>query len=209
MVAGRISICSFASCWVGVCFFCGIPVCKRYDVGGVLVKLSIVANIYDCPYIDEFRCGLAAQIDKDYELIYYTLDNKNKVLPSVAREYDALLFLDIDDVPRPALVSVVKSYIKKYDVVACGMSMFGERTGRFGADGLDWTRYNIFGFGNTCYRAGILQRLFPLTSDSDTIRRAWSIGARTYYRDLPLIKYRQYGQDSSLAKVNGRWVWSI
>ena len=188
------------------------------------MNLAVLANIWDCLYFNDWKAGIAKQIDMDFEIVWYEHECINRILRQELDNYDAILFLDIDDIPQPALTAAAKRYAKEYDVTGFGMKLIGEMSGLFGrqcvrvnytGDGSrnrtiteqDKTYYYSHGFGNTVYRTSILKELVPLTTDLDTIIRAYELGASVYFESLPLIHYRQYGQNDSLVELDGRYVW--
>ena len=172
------------------------------------MNLAVFANIYDCDYIHEWRQGIASQFDKDFEIVYYEHKHINTALERILDNYTHLLFLDIDDIPQPALISTAKQYLD-YDVVGFGRRLFGEKEGMFGIPdgGFNLGAYYVWGFGNTMYSTDILTELMPLTTDYDTVRRAFPSHYSMEWVDLPLIHYRTYGQNDKLVKYQGRWVW--
>jgi len=110
------------------------------------MKLAVWINIYDCPYYDDWKQGIASQIDKDFEIYYNVEDAYDNA--------DCVLCLDIDDIPEPALVHIAKLRAREYDVTAFAMTMVNEDNteviGKFGKM-VDVNKYNVWGFGNTVY----------------------------------------------------------
>ena len=170
-------------------------------------RLAVFANVYDTPYIHDWRKGIASQIDMDFEIVYYLHEELNGALARILDDYDNLLFLDIDDIPQPALISTAKQYMD-YDVVGFGMRMFGDREGVFGFRKAP-IKYNVYGFGNTMYSVDAIEHLMPLTTDYDTAQRAFYDGFAFEFVDLPLIHYRQYGQNDNIIEVEGGRAWRI
>ena len=175
------------------------------------MNLAVLANIWDCPYFNDWKAGIANQIDMDFEIIYYDLEHMNSAIGRVIDDYGGFLFLDIDDIPQPALVSAAKRYAKEYEVVGFGMRLIGEMSGLFGmrSTGELGEEYYCHGFWNTYYNSLVLRALLPLTTDYDTIKRAAQLGALIGFESLPLIHYRQYGQNKNLVEIDGRYVWKV
>jgi hypothetical protein len=63
-------------------------------------------------------------------------------------------------------------------------------------------RHNVFGLSNTAYRCAILRRCLPVEEDCVLVdwllaTRAWSAGASMQYDAEPLMKYRQYADNTA------------
>ena len=178
------------------------------------MKLAVCANIYDCPYFDNWKKGIASQIDMDFIIIYTLLESINITLKQVVEDYDAVLFLDIDDIPEQALVHIAKINAKEYDVTAFAMKLVNEQNeefGRFGKE-VDLSEYNIYGFGNTVWRSDALRKLLPIDLNDKPIdwqlaNKAYSEGFSMHFERLPLIRYRQYGKNSRLVDMGDAYVW--
>jgi len=174
------------------------------------MKLAVWTNFYECPYFDDWKRGIAKQVDMDfviYSSVQHACDNS-----------DAVLCLDIDDIPSSMIVKIAKQVALDYDVTAFGARIINEKgraIGRFGLGGLDIYKYNVFGFTNTVYRSEVLSKLLPirdvLIPDWDTARRAFEMGASMHFDDRVLTSYRQYGQESNqrLVEIDGRYVWCL
>ena len=93
------------------------------------MKLSVWTSVYKCPYFDDWKRGIASQIDMDFEIYFnpqHACDNA-----------DLVLCLDIDDIPEPALISVAKTF--KHDVTAIAFRMVNEdNTKIVGCFGCEW-----------------------------------------------------------------------
>jgi len=166
------------------------------------MKLGVFANTYDSPYYWDFKAALSKQHDHEFTTVQAPIESIQNVLAGICLMYDAVLLLDIDDVPLPPLVSTAKKYLEEYDVVAFSMQMFGEIEGIFGAH-----TGHVFGFGNTAWRSDCLRRLLPYTTDYEMAQKARESGARMVLVPDPMIKYRQYGQNDNLIEIDGRWAW--
>ena len=112
------------------------------------MRFAIFANWYDTEYYGSWLYGLALQTDSKFDIITFYINNINRILRKAVKQYDSLMFLDIDDVPMPRLVETVKTLIQEYDVVGCCMRLYGDMTGIFGKDILNDKHY-AYGFGNT------------------------------------------------------------
>jgi hypothetical protein len=182
------------------------------------MRLAIWANLYDnmnSAYFDDWRKGLAQQIDHDYEILYSTLEGGNDCLQKAVEDYDAILCLDVDDIPEPALTHVAKISARDHDITAFAMKMVDQDNkgviGYFGKM-VDVSAYNIWGFGNTVFTSEALRRLLPIDfktypPDWELAKKAHGLGTPLYFERLPLIRYRQYGQNDRLVKLGDAWVW--
>ena len=168
------------------------------------MRLGVHVEMYDNPWFDQFRQGMLRQLDQDWQFVTNFED---------LSDFDAVAFLDCDDVPLQFFTKYMKSHISRHDVVACAMEVIdehGSRIGKFGCPvNLDY--YNVFGLGNTCYRVELLEKLMPFESDYELALKARDAGADMFFLDIPLVQYRRYGQDSSnLVKLdNGRYEWEV
>lgn len=180
------------------------------------MRLATYINLYNCDiaHLSEWDNGMRKQIDWDYEIVYYRAEHINDTLLNTIDDYDAVLFLDIDDIPQPALISAAKQYAEKHDVTAVGMWMVedGEITGLFGAP-TNITEYNVHGLGNTVYRTEVLKDILPIDIvwplDYHLAKKAHEAGYELAFKSLPLIHYRQYGQNDRIVEVEGGRAWRI
>ena len=179
------------------------------------MKLVIWANTWpEMPYYKEFMLGLSSQIDRDFDVYHSTSEGANDTLGKIVQEYDAILCLDVDDIPEPALINVAKTCAKKYDITGFGMKLVNEDNEAYGRFGkmVDIKDYNVWGFGNTVWKSDVMADILPVdfdcaTPDWEAVTRAWNNGAHLHFERLPLIRYRQYGQNDRLIKVGDVYVW--
>lgn len=185
------------------------------------MKLVVWANIYEGlndDYLNDWRKALGRQLDMDYEILYSSLEGANVCLKNAVENYDAILCLDVDDIPEQALIHIAKINAGKHDVTAFGMKMVDEKnenvTGLFGRV-VDVSKHNVWGFGNTVYRSDILKRLLPIDftvaqPDWETAKKADGLGADMHFERLALIRYRQYSSSqANLVKKGEVYVWSV
>jgi len=161
------------------------------------MKLAVWANYYyPCKYYSEWRKAMDLQSDLDYVICPHVED---------ALDYaDLVLCLDIDDIPEPRLVYHAKRVT--HDVTAFAMTMFGDMEGKFGKM-VDVNKYNVWGFGNTVWKSEVLASVLPVDTDWFATWVAYNNGASLGFVDIPLIRYRQYGQNKSLVKLEDAYVW--
>ncbi len=181
------------------------------------MKLAVWTNIYEGlndKYLDEWRKAMGRQLDMKYEILFSTLEGCNTTLKHAVENYDAILFLDIDDIPEQALVHIAKINAREHDITAFAMKMVDEdnnEIGRFGRM-VNVSTYNVWGFGNTIYTSEVLKKLLPIniecdTPDWDTVKRANSMGVKLSFCPSSLVRYRQYKQNDRLVKVGDVYVW--
>ena len=178
------------------------------------MKLAVVVNIYECPYLDDWKKAIGCQLDMDFDIIFTTLEIINTTLKHTVEDYDAILFLDIDDIPEQALTHIAKLNAKEYDVTAFAAKLVNkdnEQYGYFGTN-VDLNSYNVFGFGNTVWRSDALRKLLPIDTSVEMFdwvlaKQAKSEGFLMRFEPTPLIRYRMYGQNDSLVKLGDKYVW--
>ncbi len=132
---------------------------------------------------------------------------RERAMDQIAARYEAVIFVDSDDLLLPTRVEAARAALENSDVAACALEIVGadaEPLGlRFGAGcgRGDWSpflpRHNIFGLSNTAYRTEVLARCLPLPPGCKLVdwylaTRAWSLGARLAFDDVPRMCYRQY-----------------
>lgn len=177
------------------------------------MRFAVFANVYDCPYFGDWRKAMFQQSDQGFDILYFTISELNESLARACVNYDALLFLDIDDIPHFSLVANAKRYARENDVTAIGMKMVDENneitTGIFGKM-VDINKYNVWGFGNTVYRTRAISPALPVYGDPIDwafARAVRDAGFELHFEPLPLINYRQYGQNKRLVEIDDRYVW--
>lgn len=127
-------------------------------------------------------------------------------IDAIVARYDAVLFVDSDDVLLPTRVAAARAMLAAADVGGCALELM-DATGaaldaRVGAatsqDAVALLpRSNVFGLSNTAYRSEILRTCLPLPADCVLIdwflaTRAWANGATFAFDPVPRMRYRQY-----------------
>lgn len=179
------------------------------------MNLAVWANTWDdMPFYDDWWKGINNQHDNDFHIYFSTLEGANDCLSGLVQRYDAILCLDVDDIPEPALINVAKTRAKRYDITGFGMKLVNENNEAYGRFGkmVDIKDYNVWGFGNTVWKSDVMADILPVdfgcaTPDWEAVTRAWNNGAYLHFERLPLIRYRQYGQNDRLIKVGDVYVW--
>ena len=136
---------------------------------------------------------------------------RERAIIEIVKSYDAVIFVDSDDVLMPTRVTAAKRAINKFDVYGCSLDIIdeeGKATGiNFGFNELvnidEFIYYgNIFGMSNTAYRTEILKQCLPIPPecfifDWYLALSAWAINAEFIYDPEVHMKYRQYGENST------------
>ena len=127
--------------------------------------------------------------------------------------YDAVIFVDSDDVLYPERVAAAKRQLELDDVGGCALDLMAENGAPLGVTlrappEPDWAellpRCNVFGLSNTAYRCEVLAKTLPLPRgvavvDWLVVTRAYLAGARLGFDTAPRMAYRQY--ESNTAQV--------
>ena len=127
--------------------------------------------------------------------------------------YDAVIFVDSDDVLYPERVAAAKKQLELDDVGGCALELIAENGVSLNKMlkaplERDWNellpRCNVFGLSNTAYRCEVLAKTLPLPRDVAVVdwlvvTRAYLAGARLGFDTAPRMGYRQY--ESNTAQV--------
>jgi hypothetical protein len=202
------------------------------------MKTALYTTFYPAakPYLQTWADSVAAQSDKNVDL-WIAVDNletKGLVLPDmktywlhanpddtpaslrgrafeeIIQSYDAVIFVDSDDVLLADRVAVAKDYLKSFDVYGCALKLIdtnGKDTGQvFSSPRTDWadllSKHNIFGLSNTAYRTETLANCLPFAPDTVMvdwllITRALEHKAYLYFDQTPHMLYRQYANNTA------------
>jgi hypothetical protein len=147
---------------------------------------------------------------------------RSEAITQLVREYDAVIFVDSDDVLLPERVAAARKLLARADVTGCALDIVDQAGRPVGAQfgppaGLTTAallpRWNIFGLSNTAYRSDTLGACLPVPDDCVLVdwllaTRAWSNGARLEFDAAPRMRYRQYEANVApvLQPFNGRQV---
>ena len=127
----------------------------------------------------------------------------------IARAYQAVVFVDSDDILMPQRVAAARQMLETYDVVASAMLLVDEDGGALnfifnmpsGEDPTEWLlRGNVFGLSNTAYRTKVLEYCLPVPFNCILVdwylaTRSWLSGARLGFDPSIQMAYRQHGQN--------------
>lgn len=202
------------------------------------MKTALFTTFYPAakPYLQIWANSVAAQSDQDFDL-WIAVDNvdtggltlpkskinwlhatpddtpaslRHRAFEEIIQAYDAVVFVDSDDVLLPKRVATAKEFLKSYDVYGCALKLTdtdGKDTGQiFTSPRTDWTnllsRYNIFGLSNTAYRTETLANCLPFPNDTVMVdwllvTRALQHNAYLYFDQTPHMLYRQYPDNTA------------
>ena len=190
------------------------------------------------PYLEPFFESVAAQTDTNFDFWLgidalrpealgnaSVLENAHFVMaepgdtPSSLRGrawtqivalYDAVIFVDSDDVLYPGRVAAAKKQLELDDVGGCALDLIAENGAPLGVTfeaplEHDWAellpRCNVFGLSNTAYRCEVLAKTLPLPEvavvDWLVVTRAYLAGARLGFDAAPRMAYRQYRSNTA------------
>jgi hypothetical protein len=202
------------------------------------MKTALYTTFYPAakPYLQTWADSVAVQRDQDFDLwiavdnvaletvalpranihwLYANADDtpaslRHRAFEEIIQAYDAVIFVDSDDVLLPGRVATAKEALKSYDVYGCALELIdtgGQRLGHtFTSPRTDWpdllSKYNIFGLSNTAYRTETLASCLPFPSD--TVMVDWLLitsalqnNAHLYFDQTPHMLYRQYANNTA------------
>ena len=192
------------------------------------------------PYLAPWYESVAAQTDRDFDL-WISVDGmavddaaaamrahpraiwmhaprgaspsaiRQLAIERMASAYDAIIFVDSDDVMHPSRVAAARRMLRDAEVAACALRIIdgegrdlGHTFGPEGALDVDTLlpRYNVFGLSNSAYRSALLRRCLPIppscvASDWLLATRAWALGAALAFDATPRMSYRQHGANTA------------
>jgi hypothetical protein len=133
-------------------------------------------------------------------------DVRQHAFDALVVRYDAIVFVDADDVLEPTRVAAARDALSACDVSGCALCLTdaaGTDLGiSFGAPhGADLARllprYNVFGLSNSAYRSATLAKCLPVPSGCVLIdwllaSRACASGATLGFDDVPRMRYRRH-----------------
>jgi hypothetical protein len=131
---------------------------------------------------------------------------RSRAIEYLAGRYDAVVFVDSDDLLHPSRIAAARLMLDGADVCGCALDIMDPAGRNLGvvfpappaADPASLLpRYNAFGLSNTAYRSDTLHSCLPIPDDCELVdwllaTRAWAGGARLTFDDTPRMRYRQY-----------------
>jgi nicotinic acid mononucleotide adenylyltransferase len=197
------------------------------------MKTALYTTFYPAakPYLQIWADSVAAQSNQDFDL-WIAVDNvstdtltlprstihwlhahsddtpaslRHRAFEEIVQAYDAVVFVDSDDVLLPERVATAKEALTSYDAYGCALKLIdthGKDLGQtFTSSQTDWanllSKVNIFGLSNTAYRTETLVNCLPFSND--TVMVDWLLithalhhNAHLYFDQTPHMLYRQY-----------------
>lgn len=158
--------------------------------------LTIPPNIEDVVWVE------ATERDTPVSL-------RQRAFELLARDFDACVFTDADDVLLPERVLNAREGLETADICGCALALIAEDGAELGYEvvypegvsiGELLPRSNVFGLSNTAWRAGALRHILPLPEsvllDWYMVTLAWISGASIRFDPRVGMLYRQY-QDNT------------
>jgi hypothetical protein len=142
---------------------------------------------------------------------------RSQALTTLARSYDQLVLLDVDDVLLPRRLATAASALRTFDVYGSAMQVIDDSGSA--VNGAVFTptplqveaitsgepvlaRMNAFGFSNVAYRGKVLAQCLPVPED--TVLMDWLVASRAYlagasfmFDTHPRMLYRQYSANTA------------
>jgi hypothetical protein len=135
---------------------------------------------------------------------------RSRAIEKMVTRYDAVVFVDSDDVLAPTRVEAAKGYLLQYDVAGTAMELIDQHGAPLGITFSPPTsdyasllfRWNIFGLSNTAYRTEILGKCLPIPAECVAVdwllaTRASMLGARLGFDPVSRMYYRQHADNSA------------
>lgn len=136
---------------------------------------------------------------------------RQRALEGMIQHYQAIIFVDSDDILVPSRIAAARSAMKYADVYACAMKIIDERGYDLGitfqkpeGSSIDTLipRFNIFGMSNTCYTSEILKKCQPFPPNSVLLdwfvaTRAWGNNATLVFDPSVQMMYRQHSLNTA------------
>lgn len=136
---------------------------------------------------------------------------RNRAIERMLPRYDAIIFVDSDDVLAPTRVESARGYLKSYDVAGTAMELIGPSGEPLHLSfslpddsdiaGFIFSR-NAFGLSNSAYRCSILKNCLPVPASAVAVdwylaTMAFLNGGRIGFDPTPRMSYRQHGANTA------------
>ncbi|MGL4610492.1 MAG: hypothetical protein ACRCYY_12570 [Trueperaceae bacterium] len=202
------------------------------------MRTALYTTVYPAvkPYLLAWSESVAAQTDQNFDVwiavdhiavediplprekIFWFYANANdtpatlrqRAFEEIIQAYDAVIFVDSDDILLPNRVSVAKQYLQGYDVYGCALKLINtegkDLALTFSTPRTDYpdllSHHNIFGLSNTAYRTETLAKCLPFPSevvllDWLIVSRALQENAELFFDQTPHMLYRQYATNTA------------
>ncbi|PWR70713.1 glycosyltransferase family 2 protein [Methanospirillum lacunae] len=137
---------------------------------------------------------------------------RQRAIKQIMKNYDAIIFVDSDDILEPNRVEAARNMLKICDVGGCALTIINEAGKPLGSifqypkESIIASKIplcnNVFGLSNTIYTTNILEKILPIPDNCVLVdwflaTSAWIRGARFSFDIIPRMKYRQYGMNTA------------
>lgn len=138
---------------------------------------------------------------------------RQQALVQILATCAVVVLVDSDDLLHPSRVAAARADLRTSELAGCALRLidqqgkdlgltFGLPSGLRPEDVLP--RNNVFGFSNSAFRSDLLRRCLPIPADAVLVdwflaTRAWLLGARLAFDQVPRMDYRQH--PTNIARV--------
>jgi hypothetical protein len=198
--------------------------------------MAVYTTLYPAAerFLDEWHRSIQVQSDPDFDL-WFGLDGvppervtarlgparvawteavagetpaalRSRVMAQICDAYDAVVFVDSDDILAASRVAAARQALGSADVAACALQLMDASGCDLGlrfeppvgesAEGI-LPLWNVFGLSNTAYRTSVLRDCLPVPGEAVLIdwllaTRAWLAGAVFSFDRTPRMRYRRH-----------------
>jgi hypothetical protein len=136
---------------------------------------------------------------------------RQEALARIVETCSSVVLVDSDDLLHPTRVAAAGAALEDSELAGCALCLIDQH----GKD-LELTfhlptlaapedvfpRNNVFGFSNSAFRSDLLQRCLPIPADAILVdwflaTRAWLLGARLAFDNVPRMNYRQHPENTA------------
>jgi hypothetical protein len=162
--------------------------------------------------LDDVEC----LIGQDFRVNWVLADSgstpaqvRQQVINQIVCDYEAVIFVDSDDLLLPTRVAAARCALEHYDVNGCALELidvdgndlnivFGPSDMYMAVSNLP--RTNVFGLSNTAYCMEVLKSCLPIPVECVLVdwflaTVAWGMGATFNFDFVPHMRYRQHGKN--------------
>jgi glycosyltransferase involved in cell wall biosynthesis len=138
---------------------------------------------------------------------------RQRAFEFIVSNYQAVIFVDSDDILLPERVEIARESLKEFDVIASSMCLI-DTSGKeldfsfrmpLENDPAKWlVRANVFGLSNTAYHSHILSLCLPIPSECRLVdwylaTNAWLLGGMMGFDSNITMAYRQH--ENNVARI--------
>lgn len=132
-------------------------------------------------------------------------------LARIVETCSAVVLVDSDDLLHPTRVAAAGTALEDSELAGCALSLIDQHGKELGltfdlpmlvAPEDVFPRNNVFGFSNSAFRSDLLRRCLPIPADTILVdwflaTRAWLLGARLAFDNVPRMNYRQHAENTA------------